>query len=512
MILGEVKECIPHVEIQKTNYVDGDNTCVPEEMKTDVQHLCHEGSHNTFSGVKDVNRKCDLEKIDRSDKKAKWNFTWKGKTKKAKVDSVVPDSDLTGTSLELHSHQTAVASTKSKTTKKSIVGGSKLNPSGTSFDTKISSNVSDNADAEYDVRALGISEGKHKETLNFPSLPPECRNRGLGFGNHSKSIHVIASSCNGNSCKNLGTQSDNLAFYNKITADDSCKSTSASKIQPAFSGLIESSYNMNDRENVEGDSRAISSEICDDLVSKKSDESKSMIKDGLETPKKSYFDILMQKSKASADKMQIFVEVQENYGSKRCEKANANKIEDSSRNNEKTRNVNKTSQKSDHDVGLTNSLQSSMKKQNRGYSKIHQTETREKRVRKSTRRKIKANENENEKANTECCTGEDMDECESSTCKSRVAAGESDKATSIKKESLEESADVVCSDEQIEKAKEVELCKGKEVNIVALSCGQDINEVKSRECNQSENRAKGSEEDRENALSTKQKNRSKRLR
>ena len=74
--------------------------------------------------------------------------------------------------------------------------------------------------------------------------------------------------------------------------------------------------------------------------------------------------------------------------------------------------MNKTSQKSGHDVGLTNSHQSSLKRQNRGDSKIHQTGTREKRVGKSTRRKIKANENENEKANTEC-----MDECESSTCK-----------------------------------------------------------------------------------------------
>ena len=79
--------------------------------------------------------------------------------------------------------------------------------------------------------------------------------------------------------------------------------------------------------------------------------------------------------------------------------------------------MNKTSQKSGHDVGLTNSHQSSLKKQNRGDSKIHQTGTREKRVGKSTRRKIKANENENEKANTECSTGRDMDECESSTCK-----------------------------------------------------------------------------------------------
>ena len=157
-----------------------------------------------------------------------------------------------------------------------------------------------------------ILEGKHKETLNFPSLPPECRNRGLSFGNDSKSIHVIESSRNENCCKNLGKQSDNLALYNKITADDLCESTSASKIQPAFSGLIESSYNVNDLENVEGDSRAINSEICDNLESKKSDESKSMMKDGglckprdktgLETPKKNYFHILMQKSKASADK------------------------------------------------------------------------------------------------------------------------------------------------------------------------------------------------------------------
>ena len=93
----------------------------------------------------------------------------------------------------------------------------------------------------------------------------------------------------------------------------------------------------------------------------------------------------------------------------------------------------------------------------------------------------------------------------------RVAASESDKATSIEKERLGESAYVVCSDEQLEKAKKVELCKGKEVNIVALSCGQESNQVQGRESNQSENRAKGSEEDRENAVSTKQKNRSKRL-
>lgn len=523
--------CRPHVEIQKAKCVDSGITCSTEEINTDVQHLCHEDSNFVFSDVQDVNRKCDLEKIDHSDKKAKWNFTWKGKSKKAKVDNIAHDNDfdfetnrdLTSTGSELHSHQKAIASTKSKRTKKSRVGGSILKPSKTGLDTNLSSNVLDNTDAEYDIKTLHeISQGKNKETLDFPSLPPECNNRGR---NDSKSIHVIESSCNENSCENLGRKSDNMALYNKITADDLCKSTSASKSQLSFtkerhSSLIESSYNVNDFENIEDDSKAINLGICDDLEAGESDESKRMIEDrglckttdktGLETPKKSYFDILMQNSEKNTDKTQI--QGQENYGSKRSEKANECQMKYSSRYNEKTRNVNKTSRKKNHsgdseDVGLTNSNESSMKKQNRGDSGIHQTETKEKKLRKSSRRKIKTNENE--KMNTGCSAGEDRDECESSTRKSRAAARESGKTKSRKNETLEESPE--CSGEQLEKAGEIEHCERKEMDIVPLSPSQEENQVKGRKNNQSANGATDSEE-RENAVSTKQKSKSNRLR
>ena len=515
-----MSECEPHLEIQKGNCVGVDN--ITEERGNGVQNLCNEDSNFIASDVRganpdnDYSKKVDLNMIDSSDKKAKWSFTWKGKTKRVKADNVGHDSDshfVTNCnsaciSFEPLGGQKVGATTRSKRTEKPRDEGSKINPSRKAVETNLSGIVLDNTGNTKTIHQIKHETGK--EPSDLLSLTTECRNR--GFENDLKSIRAIENSCNEDSCKNLESESDILALSDNIL----CEGASASKNQLSCrnknnNSLTESLYNVND-------TKSINLEICDNPgTSEQRVKSKEMMDGGLykttdktrqEAPKKSYFDILMQSSEASAGKNQICaLEAQENHSSKICKKAKGDTIKDSSgKNNERNRKVKKTSRKGKFSgdskgVDGTNSSESPMKKQNKCDSKIQPIETGGRfAVKKSTRRKIEGDKTENEELNIECSEDGVKDQSESLTRKSRTATKRSAIATS--------------SNDQFQKTEEMEICEGNGVMAtVPLPRSQEGDQSEGgrgrRGSNQSGNIAKDAEE---NVLSAKQKRKSKRLR
>lgn len=518
-----MSECEPYWEIQKGNCVGVDN--ITEEMGNGVQNLCNQDSNFIASDVRGANPDNDYSKkvyfnmIDSSDKKAKWSFAWKGKTKRVKADNVGHDSDshfVTNCnsaciSFEPRGRQKVGATTRSKRTEKPRDEGSKINPSTKAVETNLSGIVLDNTGNTKTIHQ--IPHETEKEPSDLLSLTTECRNR--GFENDLKSIRVIENSCSEDSCKNLESESDILALSDNVL----CESASASKSQLSCSNknnnsLTESLYNVNDTENLDADCKSINLETCDNPgKSEQRIKSKEMMDGGLckttdktrlEAPKKSYFDILMQSSEASAGKNQICVlEAQENHSSKMCKKAKGDTMKDSSgKNNERNRKVKKTSRKGKFSgdskgVDGTNSCESPVKKQNKCDSKIQPTETGGRfAIKKSTRRKIEANKTENEEVNIECSGDGDKDQSESLTRKSRTATRRSAIAAS--------------SNDQLQKTEEMEICEGNGVMAtVPLPRSQEGDQSEGGGSNQSGNIAKVAEE---NVLSTKQKRKSKRLR
>ena len=518
-----MSECEPSLEIQKGNCVGVDN--ITEEMGNGVQNLCNEDSNFIASDVRganpdnDYSKKVDLNMIDSSDKKAKWSFTWKGKTKRVKADNVGHGSDSHfGTncnsaciSFEPLGGQKVGATTRSKRTEKPRDEGSKINPSRKAVETNLSGIVLDNTGNTKTIHQ--IQHETDKEPSDLLSLTTECRNR--GFENDLKSIRAIENSCEEDSCKNLESESDIVALSDNIL----CEGALASKNQLSCrnknnNSLTDSLYNVKDTENFDTDSKSINLEICDNPgTSEQRIKSKEMMDGGLckttdktrlEAPKKSYFDILMQSSEASAGKNQICAqEAQENHNSKICKKAKGDTMKDSSgKNNERNRKVKKTSRKGkfrgdSKAVDGTNSSESPMKKQNKHDSKIQLTETGGRfTVKKSTLRKIEADKTENEELNIECIEEGDKDQSESLTRKSRTVTRRSAIATS--------------SNDQLQKTEEMEICEGNGVvATVPLPRSLESDLSEGGGSNQSGNIAKDAEE---NAVSTKQKRKSKRLR
>jgi hypothetical protein len=561
----KMTECIPNVEGKKANCAGSDNNT--EDIKNTVQSDCHDDSKCVIIDGHNASPKhgcftnSDLNKNDHSEKKAKWSFSWKGKAKKAKIIDACPDSDSdfetnnesTDTSSKPCSLKKKVASAKSKSKKASKVKEGRTNPSTKILDRKPPHKMSDSTNVKCDTKTpneiSGITNTKTPEPQL--SLPPENSNCVLESGNDSILIqNITESSCNENSGNNFNGDFGiaNLESSDKTNAGSPHEMTTTSKLQLSLTpgnndcvleigndssnvqSLIESSSNANSTKNFEDESEEINLETFNDKKTEESVKADENIKAeesvkadslrkntetsqaGSGTPKKSFFDILMQSSKAKAFVQHIGAEVSREISP-----------ENSGNNCQGKGKVNKTSRRKkisggDEHVGETDGNETAFvspsrkktKKKTKKESKVDKKETKEKTVRKSIRKKRRidsaetiSESDQKEEVDIEC--SQDNVETKPSTRSRRTRS-----STSTRKE-LEESLEIVCSDKQLGTE---DLLKDKEKGedpVPQAGC-EDDDESKVGESNLSCIEAKVGKEKYEDTVSAKQKRRSRRLR
>ena len=581
----DMNERLPDFECKKTGCASSNNKT--EDIKTIIKSACYEDRRCVVDDGDKINaeRSCFGKgthgENDQSEKKAKWSFSWKGKTKKTKTVDVCHDSgsnfetnsESTDTTSKPCSREKDVGGTKSKKKKTSKVKKRTRNTLAKVLDTNAGNKISDSTNVDCDTKTSNeVSDLTNTETSQFQSsLSSENSNCVLDSANDSISMqNVTETSRNEKGGKGFDGEFGkvNLESSDKIQTEVSCENTAVSKLQlsltPGSNNCIvefgndsvcgqsatdDGSSNTDSTKKVESDSGEINLETCEDMKAEQSVKGEESVKaeerlmaeglcestkSGSETAKKSYFDILMQSSKKKAFEKHVSEEVNrevkpDDSGNNCCEKTTkGSTMEDSSRKNAKKAKGNKTSRRrkitgdAAEDVGETDgnksALVSSPSKQNRRNthdSKQEKNETKGKTDRKSGRRKrsidsaeIINEPNQKEELDIEC--SEDKVEIKPSerTKRSRTA-------TSTSKESLKESLEVISPDKQlgpVQNTERMTLFKGKEEDPVPSRDCEENCESKVGESSQSDGEDKDVNEDCEDAVSTKQKRRSKRLR
>jgi hypothetical protein len=536
---------------------DGEN----EEEKTAIVILdCAQSKCTGNDGGKMAHREnsCSRQsgpnKKEQNEKKSKWNFTWKGKIKKAKpVDNCHDDdsdfetnNESTNASSKPSNLEKSVAGTKSKNKKASRVKERTRNPSTKVRDTKRNDKISDSANVNCD------SKTSFKDSDMASPATSESQQTSLlaEFQSDSISIRsVTQSSCDDESGKNVDVRFDKVDL--RIQTEGSCESTTVSQLSrvPESGDCVlelrtdsvckqnvsEESINENTTKKFESSSGEISVEGCNDANDEGISQGKENINikegvkttglcnssetsnSGTETPKKSYFDILMQSSKAKAFAKQVSSEVgdqarHDDSASISCEKTKLrNKIDDSPTKNEKKGRARKPRRKK------ISGCKEDAKPRVNETDGNESANNEEKTVRKSARRTRSLHSLETlcvsdpkEEMNIECSN--DKVEFKPST-RTRVSRT----ATSRRIESMEKNFESVSSKKPPgpeENAEKMALVDGKEENF-APSRSIDIEaecETKVADSSQCCDEVKGVNEDCGDNVSTKQKRKSKRLR
>ena len=500
----EIDECIQTVK--KVNCPTGENKedaitiAVKSDCSVNTNCSVDDGEKNIAkpSFVKEGGTK----KEDLNEKKTKWNFSWKGKMKKTKAVDVCHDSDsdfeTNNVSTDTNSKSCSLDKSGTKSRKKKAT---KVLERTTKLCTNVarsnrSNKTSNMTHANSETKTCSkVSDLANISTSKLePCLLGEYENDSISIQNITKS------SCNDKVSKNFDGEiaKVNLESCDKIEAEGSCQNTIVSPLSRTreskncvlrndsvfVQSFAEDSTDKKTTENVGYNSAKASSEKYNDqnsvertkdketikakegLKTETSCKSSDMSKSGSESPKKSYFDILMQSSKAKAFEQQVSCEIggqvrQDKSDNDCCEKtAKRNKLEDVLKSSDKKRKTSKTRRKKisgcEENISETDGNESAKNEKNG------------KTIRRSARKTRRKNVSET------ICESDLKDEvdieCSEAKVENRplIRTRRSRTLTSTIKESVEEGLVAASSDEQREREKNVEkgeLLKGKQEDL-----------------------------------------------